>query len=198
LKRAATILFVLLSLLYPVLVYWGLQRWSYQVFGVVIIAVGVGKFCLSRYHQPSSKIPLLKSDWVVPLVALLCGAAILVFPSVFLVKLYPVCISVLVGSLFAISLTQSESLIERLARLRGEEMTPIAVNYTRKLTGIWALLLYANALVALYLAYFATTQAWTLYCGLLSYLILGGFMAGEILFRQYYIRRHSVPNNKQD
>jgi uncharacterized membrane protein len=58
--------------------------------------------------------------------------------------------------------------------------------------------LYANALVALYLARFGTTEAWTLYCGFLSYLILGGFMGVELLFRQYYMRRHRVHSSNDD
>ena len=78
---------------------------------------------------------------------------------------------------------------EEIARLRGAQMTPAAVRYTRNLTAIWAILLYANALVALYLAHFGSTESWTLYCGFLSYLVLAGFAGGELVFRHYYMRR---------
>lgn len=184
-KKAATLLFVLISILYPCLVYFGLQHWSYRIFGFLIIGVGVAKFALSRSGDG-------RGDRVVLAVTVTCGLAIWAFPSELAVKLYPVCISVLVGSLFALSLRQKESLIERLARLRGADMTPEAVRYTRNLTLVWAILLYANALVALYLARFGTTEAWTLYCGFLSYLIMGGFMGAELLFRQYYMHRLRV------
>lgn len=183
-KKIATALFVVLSVLYPCLVYFGLQHWSYRVFGVMIIAVGVGKYFLSRTRHTN--------DLLVLAVTMLCGVAIWLFPSELVVKIYPVCIGVLLGSLFAFSLRQPESLIERLARLSGAEMTPAAVRYTRRLTGIWAILLYVNALVALYLARFGTTQAWTFYCGFLSYVIFGIFMGGELLFRQFYMRRQRV------
>lgn len=181
-QKAATLIFATLSVLYPCLVYFGLQHWSYRIFGFFIIGVGVAKFWLSRSGDG-------RSDWVVLAVTLICGVAIWAFPSELAVKLYPVAISVLVGSLFALSLRHRESLIGKIARLRGAQMTPAAVRYTRNLTAIWAILLYANALVALYLARFGTTEAWTLYCGLLSYLILGGFMGGEFLYRQHYMRR---------
>jgi uncharacterized membrane protein len=190
-KKAATFVFALLSILYPCLVYFGLQHWSYRIFGFMIIGVGLGKFWLS--HSGDGR-----GDRVVLAVTLLCGLAIWAFPSELVVKLYPVCISVLVGSLFALSLRQKESLIEKFARLRGAEMTLEAIRYTRNLTAIWAILLYANALVALYLARFGTTEAWTLYCGFLSYLILGGFMGVELLFRQYYMRRHRVHSSNDD
>jgi uncharacterized membrane protein len=184
-KKAATLVLALVSVLYPCLVYFGLQHWSYRIFGFMIIGVGVAKFCLSRSGDG-------RGDRVVLAVTALCGLVIWVFPSELAVKLYPVCISVLVGSLFALSLRQQESLIEKFARLRGADMTPEAIRYTRTLTALWAILLYANALVALYLARFGTTEAWTLYCGLLSYLILGGFMGGELLYRHYYMRRLAV------
>lgn len=181
-KKATILIFATLSVLYPCLVYFGLQHWSYRIFGFFIIGAGVAKFWLSRSGDG-------RSDWVVLAVTLICGVAIWAFPSELAVKLYPVAISVLVGSLFALSLRHRESLIGKIARLRGAQMTPAAVRYTRNLTAIWAILLYANALVALYLARFGTTEAWTLYCGLLSYLILGGFMGGEFLYRQHYMRR---------
>lgn len=186
-KKVATTLFVILSVLYPCVVYFGLQHWSYRVFGFLIIAVGAGKFWLSRSTNAVS-------DRIILAVTVLCGIAIWTFPSELAVKLYPVCMSVLVGSLFALSLRQDESLIEKIARLRGAEMTPEAVRYTRNLSAVWAIVLYANALIALYLARFGTTQAWTFYCGFLSYVILGGFMGGELLFRHFYIRRHR-PNS---
>lgn len=180
-KKLATLIFALVSILYPCLVYFGLQHWSYRIFGFMIIGIGVAKFWLSRSSTN-------RGDRVVLAVTVCCGLVIWAFPSELAVKLYPVCISVLVGSLFAWSLRQRESLITRFARLRGAEITPEALRYTRNLTAIWAILLYVNAVIALYLARFGTTEAWTLYCGLLSYLIFGGFMGGEFLYRQYYMR----------
>jgi uncharacterized membrane protein len=190
-KKLATLIFALVSILYPCLVYFGLQHWSYRIFGFMIIGIGVAKFCLSRSSTN-------RGDRVVLAVTACCGLAIWAFPSELAVKLYPVCISVLVGSLFALSLRQRESLITRFARLRGANITPEALRYTRNLTAIWAILLYVNAAIALYLARFGTTEAWTLYCGLLSYLIFGGFMGGEFLYRQYYMRRLRVnPSDDQ-
>lgn len=181
-KKIATLVFALISILYPCLVYFGLQHWSYRIFGFMIVGIGLVKFCLSRNSNT-------RSDRVVLAVTAACGLTIWAFPSELAVKLYPVCISLLVGSLFALSLRENESLITKLARLSGADMTPEALRYTRNLTAIWAILLYVNAMIALYLARFGTTEAWTLYCGLLSYLILGGFMGGEFLYRQYYMRR---------
>jgi uncharacterized membrane protein len=181
-KKAVTAIFALVSVLYPCLVYIGLQRWSFQMFGLLIIAVGAVRFALSDRNNSKVNLALFG-------VTVVCGIGIWCFPSELAVKLYPVLMSAFVGSLFAFSLRDKEALIEKVARLRGAQMTPAAVRYTRRLTAIWALVLYLNGGVALYLAHFATTQAWTLYCGFLSYVILGAFAGGELVFRHFYMRQ---------
>jgi uncharacterized membrane protein len=108
----------------------------------------------------------------------------------FLLKLYPVLISLCVALLFALSLRAPESLIERMARMAGETITARAKAYTRVLTGIWALLLVGNALIALYQALFASLKSWALYSGLLSYVFFGLFFALEYTYRRYYINKY--------
>lgn len=181
-KKAVTALFAVISVLYPCLVYFGLQRWPHQLFGLVIIAMGTVRFLLSDRKSPKVDIALFA-------VTTLCGLGIWSFPSELAVKLYPVFMSAFIGSMFAVSLLQQQSLIERVAQLRGVEMTGPVVHYTRRLTALWAIVLYANGMVALYLAHFGSTESWTLYCGFLSYLVLAGFAGGELVFRHYYMRR---------
>lgn len=183
-KKTVTAILVVISVLYPCLVYFGLQRWSHQLFGLVIFAMGTIRFLLADRKNP-------KMDLALFAVTALCGLGIWAFPSELAVKLYPVFMSAFVGSMFAVSLLQKESLIEKIARLRGNEMTPVVVQYARRLNVLWAIVLYLNGLVALYLAHFGTTESWTLYCGFLSYLILGAFGGGELLFRHYYMRRQN-------
>lgn len=182
-KILLTVSFAVVSIAYPAIVYFGIQTLSPAFFAIVLLLIGVGRFCVAKDRRETTQVVLLTVAVTYSLVLMING-------SRHFLMLYPVVISTCVGAVFLASLRQSESLIERLARLSGKEITPRAKRYTRKLTLIWATLLFLNAGVALYLAYFASIEQWALYCGLLSYIIFSGFFALEFTYRQYYMHIH--------
>jgi uncharacterized membrane protein len=182
-KRLLGLLVVVASVIYPLVVYFWIQEISAVFFGLIIAGLGIAKFSLAKDKKSKQELALL-------IAALACAAFVIVANSQIAIKLYPVLISSFVASLFALSLYSEKSLIENMASLRGKTITPLAKIYTRKLTAIWAIVLYINALIALYLALFASTQAWALYSGLLSYVILGFFILAEIIYRQYFIAKY--------
>ena len=179
-KLLITIVIVVFSILYPIIVYFGVQHLSPAVFSIVFLAMAVLKFFGARDRSDIAQVVLL-------LVVVMYSIALLLVNSEYWLRLYPVVVSICVAGLFAFSLWQPESLIERFARMGGQTITPRAKGYTRRLTLIWALLLVANAAVALYLAQFASFSAWALYCGLISYGIFGCVFAVEFIYRRYYI-----------
>jgi uncharacterized membrane protein len=87
-------------------------------------------------------------------------------------------------SLFALSLKFGPPLVERLARLREPELPPHAVRYTRRVTQAWVLFFLGNGLIAAALTLWAPLAWWTLYNGLISYLLMGVLFAVEWLVRQ--------------
>lgn len=182
-KRLLGLLVVIASVIYPLAVYVWIQDLSAGFFGLIIATLGIAKFSLAKDKKNKQELALL-------IAALACAGFVIIANSQIAIKLYPVLISSFVASLFALSLYGEQSLIENIARLRGKRISPVAKVYTRKLTLIWAVVLYINALIALYLALFASTQAWALYSGLLSYVILGFFVLAEIIYRQYFIAKY--------
>jgi uncharacterized membrane protein len=185
-KRLLSVLFVGVAVAYPVLVYLGIQHLSPAIFALVLAALAIAKFLIARSrHQP-----IANSELALLLVGLAYCTALLVANSELLLKFYPVLISLCVALFFALSLRAPESAIERMARMAGETITARAKHYTRVLTGVWALLLLGNALVALYLALFASIESWALYSGLISYLFFGLFFAIEYAYRRYYINKY--------
>jgi uncharacterized membrane protein len=188
-KPLVTLLLALVSIAYPLLVYVGIQHVSPALFALVLATLALAKF-LAVPRQGAGANP---AEWYLLAVALAYSLALLALNSELLLKLYPVLISLCVAALFALSLRAPESLIERLARLAGETITPRAKAYTRALTGIWAILLVGNALVALYFALFGSLKSWALYSGLLSYLFFGVFFALEYGYRRYYIQKYREP-----
>lgn len=171
------------SLAYPLIVFFGIQRLSPAFFAAILVCLAVLKFCATKNKKDWSQIALLSGTVVFSLV-------LAVTNNETLLRLYPAVLSLCVAFIFAASLREDENILERMARLAGEEITAQARFYTRRLTFIWVLLLSANAAIALYLALFGTLLQWTFYCGLLSYIILGGFFAMELVYRRFYIARH--------
>jgi len=94
-------------------------------------------------------------------------------------RLYPVLVNAMLLAVFALSLSSGMPLIERLARLRHGDLPKEGVRYTRKVTQVWCVFFAANGLVALWLALFGSLASWTLYNGLISYLLIGALLLGE-------------------
>jgi uncharacterized membrane protein len=184
-KILITVVLLLISVVYPVIVYFGMEHISPATFSLILSAMALLRFVITRGWSDVTQIPVL-------IAVLLFSAGLLITGDQYWLKLYPVVISASIAAIFALSLRNPESLIERVARLRGADITPRARHYTKRLTLVWAILLTVNALVSLYLAEFADMKAWALYCGFISYVIIGCFFAAELLYRRYYIAKYGA------
>jgi uncharacterized membrane protein len=107
-------------------------------------------------------------------------------------KAYPVVISGGLAFLFGASLWRSSSLVERMAELGGETLSPAIRLYCRRVTMVWALWLTINTLIAAALALFGSLEAWALWTGFLSYLVMGLIFAAEFTLRRFLRRRHAA------
>lgn len=123
--------------------------------------------------------------------AALAALGLLAFPVLELrqVRLYPALMSAGFGTVFLVSLWSERPLVERIARAMEGELPAPAIAYTRRVTQLWAAVLFANALVATGTAYWTSLATWTLYNGLLSYLLLGGVFLAEFVVRRRLQRR---------
>ena len=175
---------------YPLLVYLGMDQYGPRGLALLLIVVVLVRFVAQRSRE--------LSQWLWTAILLGLCLLVLLLDSPDLLKLYPVVFSLGLSTLFLVSLSGEMTLIERMARLAGDNPTmPAAKRYMRNLTWIWAILLILNAMVAAWTAMFASLYGWTLYNGLLSYLILGGFMLLEMLYRRRYKRIHGVVSGGQ-
>ena len=78
---------------------------------------------------------------------------------------------------FGGSLWTAMPVVERLARLREPDLSPVGVRYTRRVTQV-------NGAIALFTVLHADIRLWTLWNGMIAYLLMGTLMAGEWLVRQ--------------
>jgi uncharacterized membrane protein len=107
-------------------------------------------------------------------------------------KAYPVVISGGLAFLFGASLRRPPSLVEKMAELGGETLSAAIRLYCRRVTLVWALWLTINTFIAAALAIFGSLEAWALWTGLLSYLVIGLIFAAEFTLRRFLRRRHAA------
>jgi uncharacterized membrane protein len=86
--------------------------------------------------------------------------------------------------IFAGSLFYPPSVVERLARLQQPDLTPQGIRYTRRVTQVWCGFFIINGSIALVTALWSSFEWWSLYNGLIAYLLMGLLFAGEYLIRR--------------
>ncbi len=171
---------LLAGLAYPFVVYLGLERLSPRLFAMLLGALWLARL-LGAKQTPLSR--------TVAAVALLFCLLLGVVDDSALLPWYPVLISLALLGLFAGSLRSGMPIIERLARLSEPELPPAAVRYTRQVTWVWVGFFIINAGIAGGLVLWAPLSWWTLYTGLIAYLLMGLLFAGEWLVRQRVRKR---------
>ncbi|RPH30014.1 DNA gyrase subunit B [Buttiauxella warmboldiae] len=102
---------------------------------------------------------------------------------------YPVVVNMVMLALFGGSLWSRQSVIERLARWREGDLSPAGVRYTRRVTQVWCLFFLFNGGVALFTCLAGNIHWWTLWNGMIGYLLMGALFTGEWLIRQRVKRR---------
>lgn len=173
---ALTALLGLVSLAWPLLVYWLLPRapaWPLLAAAVVLVCW---------------RLPAGHRRWGF---ALALGAAVLVWSghAELGVRTWPVLINVGLLGVFAWSLYHPPSVIERLARRQEPDLPPSGVRYTRRVTQVWCGFFAINGTLSLLTALYADQALWTLYNGGIAYALSALLFAGEWCIRQGVKRR---------
>lgn len=169
---------IILMILYPFLVGWGLSQGHLLWVSAILIALGVVRL-LSKGN------PLL-----FPLTgfAILCGGLSLILKDHAWLKMYPVFMSVGAGIIFASTLIKPPSMIERFARLVEPDLPESGVIWTKKVTVVWCIFFVLNAAIALSTVLFAPMRVWVIYNGFISYILMGILFLGEFILRKRHQR----------
>ncbi|MBV7535672.1 hypothetical protein KW842_07840 [Duganella sp. sic0402] len=178
-----TVLTAAITLLYPLAIWFGHgqvePRW---LAGVLLLAA-------------ATRLPALKlsgvARWSVAGALVLVACAIwsnMLLP----LKLYPVLVSMALLAGFGYSLTTPMSAVERMARLRGGDFPPVAQAYMRTVTQVWCGFFIVNGAIALGTALWASEAVWSLYTGVISYVLMAVLFGAEYLVRLRFKRLHHV------
>jgi len=107
------------------------------------------------------------------------------------VRLYPVFMNLAFLAAFGASLFRGPSMVERLARIAEPDLPEAGVRYTRKVTMVWCGFFLINGAIALWTAVAASMEVWTLYNGLIAYLLMGALAGTEWLVRRRVRAKHA-------
>jgi len=175
------VLTALLTVVYPLAIWLGHDRIEPRwLAGLLLLTV-------------ATRLPTLKisgpARWSAVGALMLVGVAVaanVVLP----LKLYPALVNGAMLAAFGASLIKGPSMIERLARLREPDLPPAGILYTRRVTQAWCVFFVINGAIALGTALFASHAVWTLYNGVIAYVMMGAMFAGEYLLRLRFKRLH--------
>jgi uncharacterized membrane protein len=179
LDRVFNGLAITLTALYPLAVYFGLQVAQPRMLAALLLAV-----ILLRHWQSAHRfaVGFQWPEWLAFLA--LCGLALAIMATnqSGLLLLYPVAVSLAMLFVFGRTLMRPPSMIERFARLAEPALPMEGVRYTRKVTIAWCGFFALNACAAL-ATVFMTREAWALYNGFISYVLMGLVFLMEWLVR---------------
>lgn len=178
------VIFVCLIAIYPFIIYFGIQVLPTGFFGLVLAILLLMRFGFIRPEERATALPIGGLLLAYALTAALTG-------SKQLLLYYPVVVNAVLLILFAGSLRTDEPLLLRIVRARGIKISAYGPRYLARLTALWAVFFVINGLIAAWTTT-ASLQVWTLYNGLLSYLIVAVLILGELIFRRHYKRRRGI------
>lgn len=176
---------VAITVVYPIVVYFGLQRFDARYLVLLLVVVAGARLLMQGRGST-----LNRWFWL-PMLGLLIGWTWVSGSSLGL-KLYPVLMSASLFIVFCWSLRYPPTAIERLARLQEPDLPDSGVRYTRNVTKVWCVFFVVNGGIALWTVMFGTDQQWALYNGIISYLLMGLLFAVEWLVRQGVKHREST------
>ncbi len=183
-----TILF-LTVVLYPFAIYAGLEYYRLDPWVIYIFVgalLGLRFLYSTRYIDPSRlKRFLLPAACVL---GLLVVGGLNNDETLFL--LMPAFISIVLGGFFLKSWLSPPSMIESFALTSISDLTEETRVYCRRVTFVWAMFMFLNATVVTYLTFYGSRAGWTLYTGLIAYLLMGFIFAVEFGYRVWKFRQY--------
>jgi len=175
------ILSTLFLVAYPVVVYIG-----FKTMNATLVAALLGGFFLLRLGAGKSRPDSFESyGRLLALIGLVLVAIAWLSESPVSMQYYPVAVNILLGVVFGQSLVYPPPLAERLARLKRPDLPEYAVIYTRRVTMMWCAFFFLNAGIAWLTVLHGSMEIWSLYNGLIGYIMVGALMIGERIFRTY-------------
>jgi uncharacterized membrane protein len=182
LQIAASVLLVA----YPIAVYATIKTWGPRWSALLLLALLLPLVVTRLRAWAAGKLQALG---FLPLVtAALLSLGAIVDTSEFLYAV-PVGINLVLLMSFAATLRWPPPMIERFARLIDPDLGEAEVRWCRLWTVIWSIFFLLNGAIAAVLAALRWIELWTLYNGLIAYLLIGTLVGIEWTMRKWRFGR---------
>jgi len=174
---------VIATFIYPFIVFTSIEKIGPASLSIILLCLLVARVVIrGKFNEPEQYLQLA-------LVGSLCLIAAWQ-QSEFLLRFYPVAMNLVFSAFFFLSLRKEITLIEKFSQYFVKNPEPHQRKYMRGLTKAWGLLLLLNACLASYTACCSSLEVWTLYNGVISYVLFGLFSLAELVNRHFYKKRH--------
>ena len=171
------------AIAYPALVYVGLTRWSSRWVALIVVAMALVS-ALAKLADGRRRAEL-RGVVVVPAIVISLALMTAVSNSHLFLLLTPVFVSAALLLTFGATLRPgATTMIERFARLQDSNLDEQKVAWCRTTTIVWCAFFIGNGATAAILAAWAPLSWWTLYTGLLAYVLMGALFVGELTLRK--------------
>ena len=209
------ILFVFLSILYPLLVFTCLVllKVPVKVFSLFIVFIGLLYLLIASSGKKNTSMSLsarLKqnSKLLISSVLLLVGGIVcLISGQSIFIKFYPAAMSAIFLFTFASTLFIGPNMCFRFACISDKSLadSPLAKpieKYCLKVTIIWCIFFILNGSAAVYTVLCQNDKIWSIYNGGISYVLMGMLFAIEFVVRIFakakMAKKYKIAENKDN
>lgn len=191
-KKLLKVLSFILALLYPFLVFTllVLLKVPVRVLSLFIMAAGFALFLSICGRKKGFRLrPVISS-----VLFMMVGIACFITNQAVFLKLYSVAISATFLFVFGSTLFFPPSIIFRFATLADKSIIDsprqkAVESYCRKVCIVWCIFFVVNGSVAAFTALTCSYAVWSLYTGLVSYLLMGMLFTVEFVIRRFVNKR---------
>ncbi|APC97535.1 COG4648 family protein [Francisella frigiditurris] len=178
------LLVITLIIVYPFVVFFSLEWFSIRYLSLLIVFIFFLRLLTIKSFKKNN------ITWIIlTLLGMFLAFIGMISNNVIFIQLYPVLVSLSLLGVFTFSLFQPYSFITHIAMQISKEPLPsYVVKYTRKVTLVWCIFFGFNATISIITILTGSITLWTLYNGLLSYMLIGILISGEWILR-WYVKR---------
>lgn len=186
---AGKIVFAALSVLYPVLVYCGLTYWGLSPRRLSILLLALAFYQFLNFTRSKQNDGSKAKNGALVVLMLLCGSVAFFADNLLFLKFYPVLVNLSLLLFFGVTLWKKPSFVFRMANLGDKTIKDspsrnYVEKYCDKVTLGWCIFFIFNASVAAATVFVGSDRLWSLYNGLISYILIGLFFAVEFVVRK--------------